>query len=44
MLRYFRKFDATASPWWLRLAVPLGVWLRFPLAVWGALRRSARQR
>jgi N-acetylglucosaminyl-diphospho-decaprenol L-rhamnosyltransferase len=39
MLRYFRKFDAAQSPWWLRLAVPLGVWLRFPLA---ALRAALR--
>ncbi len=29
MLRYYRKFDARSSPWWLRLAVPIGVWLRF---------------
>ena len=39
MLRYFRKFDAAASPLWLRIAVPLGVWLRFPLATWRARRR-----
>jgi N-acetylglucosaminyl-diphospho-decaprenol L-rhamnosyltransferase len=39
MLRYFHKFDAAQSPWWLRLAVPLGVWLRFPLA---ALRAALR--
>ncbi len=40
MLRYFRKFDAAASPWWLRLAVPLGVWLRFPFAATRALWRA----
>lgn len=42
MLRYFRKFDAPASPWWLRFAVPLGVWLRFPYAAlraWGRARQ-----
>ena len=39
MLRYFRKFDAANSPLWLRLAVPVGVWLRFPLAALRALLR-----
>ena len=43
MLRYFRKFDAAASPWWLRLLVPIGVWLRFPLAAARAWAQS-RQR
>lgn len=43
MLRYFRKFDAASSPAWLRLAVPLGVWMRFPLAAMRAAWRS-RQR
>jgi GT2 family glycosyltransferase len=32
MLRYFRKFDAAASPWWVRVAVPVGIALRFPIA------------
>lgn len=40
MLRYFKKFDAAASPLWLRLAVRLGVWLRFPLAARRAARNS----
>lgn len=43
MLRYFRKFDATSSPWWLRLAVPIGVWMRFTLAAlraWWRVRQS----
>lgn len=40
MLRYFRKFDAATSPLWLRLAVRLGVWLRFPLAARRAARNS----
>lgn len=43
MLRYFRKFDAAQAPWWLRLAVPVGVWLRFPYAALRAWHR-ARQR
>ncbi len=40
MLRYFRKFDAAAAPWWLRLVVPVGVWLRFPFAAARALWRA----
>ena len=44
MLRYFRKFDADAAPWWLRVLVPLGVWARFPLAAARAWRRSWRAR
>ncbi len=32
MLRYFRKFDAAHSPWWLKIAVPLGIAAHFPLA------------
>jgi N-acetylglucosaminyl-diphospho-decaprenol L-rhamnosyltransferase len=40
MLRYFRRFDAASSPAWLRAAVPLGVWLRFPLAALRALWRA----
>lgn len=40
MLRYFRRFDAAQSPWWLRTMVPLGVWLRFPLAALRALLRA----
>lgn len=32
MWRYFRKFDAAASPLWLRCLVPLGLAVRFPLA------------
>jgi N-acetylglucosaminyl-diphospho-decaprenol L-rhamnosyltransferase len=43
MLRYFRKFDAANGSPWLRIAVPLAVWLRFPLAATRALWR-ARQR
>jgi N-acetylglucosaminyl-diphospho-decaprenol L-rhamnosyltransferase len=42
MLRYFRKFDAAASPWWLRLAVACGVWLRFPIAAIRAMRAAQR--
>ena len=42
MLRYFRKFDAGTSPWWLRVLVPLGVWARFPLAAARAWRRAHR--
>lgn len=41
MLRYFRKFDAARSPWWLRAAVNAGVWLHLPLA---ALRACWRAR
>ena len=44
MLRYFRKFDAAASPLWLRVAVPLGVWARFPLAALRARRNVSRWR
>lgn len=40
MLRYFRRFDAAASPAWLRAAVPCGVWLRFPFAALRALWRA----
>ena len=40
MLRYFRRFDAASSPAWLRAAVPLGVWLRFPFAALRALWRA----
>lgn len=40
MLRYFRRFDAPASPAWLRLAVPLAVWLRFPFAALRAVLRA----
>jgi N-acetylglucosaminyl-diphospho-decaprenol L-rhamnosyltransferase len=40
MLRYFRKFDAAASPVWLRALVPVAVWMRFPLAALRALRRA----
>lgn len=43
MLRYFRKFDAAASPPWLRILVPLGVWLRFPVAALRAMRRAAQR-
>lgn len=32
MWRYFRKFDAPTSPWWLRALVPLGLAAHFPLA------------
>lgn len=40
MLRYFRKFDAAQSPWWLRLAVPLGIAAHFPLAALRAWWRA----
>ncbi len=40
MLRYFRKFDAANSPWWLRLAVPLGIAAHFPLAALRAWWRA----
>jgi hypothetical protein len=44
MLRYFRTFDAASAPWWLRLAVPIGIALRYPLAAarawWRARRRD----
>ena len=39
MWRYFRKFDAASSPFWLRLAVPLGILAHFPLAALRALWR-----
>ena len=42
MLRYFRKFDAAGSSRWLRLLVPVGVWLRFPLAAVRACWRAWR--
>lgn len=42
MLRYFRKFDAEASPWWLRVLVPIGVWARFPIAAARAWRNARR--
>jgi len=41
MLRYFRKFDAATAPLWIRVAVPLGIALRFPAA---ALRASWQAR
>jgi GT2 family glycosyltransferase len=40
MLRYFRKFDAAASPWWVRVAVPIGIALRFPIAAARAWLRT----
>ena len=40
MLRYFRKFDASDSPWWLRLIVPLGIAAHFPLAALRAWWRT----
>lgn len=40
MLRYFRKFDAASSPWWLRLVVPLGIAAHFPLAAFKAWLRA----
>jgi N-acetylglucosaminyl-diphospho-decaprenol L-rhamnosyltransferase len=43
MRRYFDKFDAAQAPLWMRLAVPLAIWARFPLAALRALWR-ARQR
>lgn len=42
MWRYFRKFDAATSPWWLRLLVPLGLAAHFPLAALRAWWRGAR--
>lgn len=42
MLRYFRKFDAAGSAWWLRLLVPLGIVAHFPLAVLRAIWRGRR--
>lgn len=45
MLRYFRKFDASASPMWLQVLVPVGIVARFPLAAaraWLAARRARR--
>lgn len=49
MLRYFRKFDAKTSPWWINVLVPLAILARFPLAAaraWLAARSiaSATQR
>lgn len=43
MLRYFRKFDASSSPAWLRVLVPVGILARFPFAAakaWMAARRA----
>jgi N-acetylglucosaminyl-diphospho-decaprenol L-rhamnosyltransferase len=40
MLRYFRKFDADRSPRWLRTLVPIGIWLRFPIAAFHAWMRT----
>ncbi len=39
MWRYFRKFDAAASPFWLRLLVALGILAHLPLAALRALLR-----
>lgn len=44
MLRYFRKFDAAASPPWLRALVPAGIAMRFPLAALRAWRAARRAR
>lgn len=35
--RYFRRFEAATRPRWQRVAVALGIWLHFPLAL---LRRG----
>ena len=47
MLRYFRKFDAATAPLWIRVAVPLGIAMRFPAAalraVWLAQRGTRNQ-
>lgn len=32
MWRYFRKFDAATSPWWLQVLVAIGIGAHFPLA------------
>ncbi|MEJ5207652.1 glycosyltransferase family 2 protein [Denitratimonas sp. CY0512] len=40
MWRYFQRFDAATSPWWLRLLVPLGITVHFPLAALRALWKS----
>lgn len=42
MWRYFQKFDAAGSPWWLRLVVPLGLAAHFPLAALRAWWRTTR--
>ena len=42
MRRYFRKFDAALSPWWLRAMVPLGIGLHLLLAWAFVLARRVR--
>lgn len=42
MLRYFRKFDAATSPLWIRVAVPIGIALRFPVAALRAVLHARR--
>ncbi|MGQ0800087.1 MAG: glycosyltransferase family 2 protein [Pseudomarimonas sp.] len=44
MLRYFRKFDAATAPLWIRVAVPLGVALRFPIAALRACWQARSER
>lgn len=40
MWRYFRRFDAATSPWWLRVLVRLGIAAHFPFAAARACWRS----
>lgn len=40
MWRYFHRFDAVTSPWWLRLLVRLGIAAHFPVAALRAWWKS----
>lgn len=40
MWRYFHRFDAATSPWWLRLLVRLGITAHFPVAALRAWWKS----
>jgi len=42
MWRYFRRFDAAGSPWWLRALVRVGIVAHFPLAAARAWWRAFR--
>ncbi len=42
MWRYFRRFDAAGSPWWLRALVRVGIAAHFPLAAARAWWRAFR--
>ncbi|MCB1568497.1 MAG: glycosyltransferase family 2 protein [Xanthomonadales bacterium] len=44
MWRYFRKFDASSSPWWLRGLVGAGIAAHFPLAAMRAYWKARSQR